>query len=69
MLKWGDPFTFGVLIPLGMLAVLAFIPYIFPEPAEADLGRWFPKSNRLAQIVFSLLALIVIGLSLISFIP
>jgi quinol-cytochrome oxidoreductase complex cytochrome b subunit len=66
LLKWGDPFIFGVLIPLGILAVLALIPYIFPGPVEIDLGRWFPKSNRLAQIVFSLLAVIVIGLTLLA---
>ena len=66
LLKWGDPFTFGVLIPLGILVVLALIPYIFPQPVEGDLGRWFPKSNRLAQVVFSLLAIIVIGLTLLA---
>ncbi len=56
MLKWGDPFILGVLVPLGILAVLALIPYIFPQPAETDLGRWFPKSNRLVQVVFGLIA-------------
>jgi quinol-cytochrome oxidoreductase complex cytochrome b subunit len=69
MLKWGDPFVFGVLIPLGILAVLALIPYIFPQPAEADIGRWFPKSNRLAQVVVGVIALIVIVLTLLSLIP
>ena len=66
LLRWGDPFTFGVLIPLCILAVLALIPYIFPQPVEVDLGRWFPKSNRIAQIVFSLLAILVIGLTLLA---
>ena len=66
LLKWGDPFIFGVLIPLGILAVLAFIPYIFSGPSETDLGRWLPESNRLAQVVFGLLALLITGLSLLS---
>ena len=66
LLKWGDPFTFGVLIPLGILAVLVLIPYILPQPAETDQGRWFPKSNRLAQIIFSSLAIVVIGLTLLE---
>jgi quinol-cytochrome oxidoreductase complex cytochrome b subunit len=69
MLKWGDPFTFGVLVPLGILFVLALIPYIFPKPSDSDIGRWFPKSNRLAQIVVSAIALIVIVLTLLSLIP
>ena len=69
LLKWGDPFMFGVLIPLGILAVLALIPYIFPEPDESDIGRWFPKSNRLAQIVVTLMTLMIIGLSLLALLP
>jgi quinol-cytochrome oxidoreductase complex cytochrome b subunit len=69
MLKWGDPFLFGVLVPLGILAVLALIPYIFPQPDESELGKWFPKSNRLAQIIFSLLAFLVIGLTVFALIP
>ena len=68
LLKWGDPFIFGVLIPLVLLGLLALIPYIFPESVETDLGRWFPKSNRLAQVVFGLLALGVSGLTLLALI-
>ncbi|NCP87189.1 MAG: hypothetical protein CO094_07435 [Anaerolineae bacterium CG_4_9_14_3_um_filter_57_17] len=67
MLKWGDPFLWGVLVPLMVLGVLALIPYIFPQPAEAELGRWFPKSNRAAQIVVSVIALIVIVLTLLTY--
>jgi quinol-cytochrome oxidoreductase complex cytochrome b subunit len=69
MLKWGDPFLWGVLVPLGMLAVLALVPYVFPKPAESEVGRWFPKSNRLAQMVVSLIVLIIIALTLFSLIP
>ncbi len=66
MLKWGDPFLLGVLVPLVILAVLALIPYIFPKPIESELGRWFPKSNRLAQIALGLIAFIVILLTLLA---
>jgi quinol-cytochrome oxidoreductase complex cytochrome b subunit len=69
MLKWGDPFIFGILIPLGLLALLALIPYILPKPADGDIGRWFPRSNRLAQIVVSVIALTVITLTLLSLRP
>jgi len=64
MLKWGDPFLFGVLIPLVILLVLTLIPYIFPPPAEADIGRWFPKSNRLAQGIVAAVAVLVLILTL-----
>ena len=66
MLKWGDPFIFGVLIPFAILVIIALIPYIFPKPVDSDIGRWFPKSNRLAQIGISLISLIVIVLTLMT---
>lgn len=66
MLKWGDPFIFGILIPTGILLVLALIPYIFPQPVEAEVGRWFPRSNRVAQIVVIVISLIVIVLTVIA---
>lgn len=69
MLKWGDPFILGVLIPLGVLTILALIPYLFPKPADAEIGSWFPKSNRVVQIVVSVIALIVIILTLLPLIP
>ncbi len=68
MLKWGDPFIFGVLIPFGILVLLALIPYIFPQPADGDIGKWFPRSNRLAQTVVLLIVLIVIALTLMMLI-
>lgn len=69
LLKWGDPFIFGVLIPLGSLAILALIPYLFPKPTDGEIGKWFPKSNRFAQIIVSVIALIIIGLTLLSLTP
>lgn len=68
MLKWGDPFMFGVLIPFGILVLLALIPYIFPRPADGDIGHWFPRSNRPAQIVVLWIVLIVIALTLMMLI-
>jgi quinol-cytochrome oxidoreductase complex cytochrome b subunit len=65
MLKWGNPLVFGVLIPLGILLGLALIPFIFPQPAEGDVGRWFPKSNRPAQIAVGVIGLLVFALTLV----
>lgn len=69
MLKWGDPFLWGVLAPLAVPVVLALIPYIFPQPVERELGRWFPKSNRLAQAVLAALAVLVIVLTILGNLP
>jgi quinol-cytochrome oxidoreductase complex cytochrome b subunit len=69
MLKWGDPFLFGVLIPLGILLILALVPYISPKPADSDIGSWFPKSNRTAQVIVSMIALVLLMLTLLFFLP
>jgi len=66
LLKWGDPFLFGVLIPSGILIILALIPYIFPQPAERDIGRWFPKSNRWAQAVAAAISGVILVLTLMN---
>ena len=66
MLKWGDPFIFGILIPLGILALIALIPYIFPQPADEDIGKWFPKSNRVAQVIIGFIALFIFILTFIN---
>jgi len=64
MLKWGDPFIFGVLIPTSILTFLALIPYIFPKPNEADIGQWFPKSNRVVQVIVGFIVVFIIILTL-----
>ena len=69
MLKWGDPFLWGVLAPLIILLIIALIPYIFPKPAAGELGRWFPRSNRVAQITLALIALLIILLTILGSLP
>ncbi len=66
MLKWGDPFLLGVALPLAFLALLAVIPYLFPKPTAAELGRWFPRSNRIAQITLAIIAVGVVALTIIG---
>ncbi len=66
MLKWGDPLLWGVLVPAGLLTLIALLPYIFPQPAPADLGRWFPKSNRLAQIILAGIVIFILALTLVN---
>jgi quinol-cytochrome oxidoreductase complex cytochrome b subunit len=68
MLKWGNPFLWGVLVPCIFLAVLVLVLYTFPEPAQAELGCWFPPSGRAAQITIGGLALTVLILSFLALI-
>jgi len=69
MLKWGDPFLWGVAIPLLVLLLLALIPYIFPKPVESELGRWFPASGRVAQITLAIIAVLIILLTIMGSVP
>jgi len=67
LLKLGDPFIFGVLIPLGALLVLALVPYITPKKlSPAELGRWFPHGGRNIQILIAILAGVIILLTLLA---
>ena len=63
LLKWGDPFFLGVMLPVVVLAVLALIPFLLPSASPRELGRWFPRGNRAAQIVFAVIAAGVAGLT------
>jgi quinol-cytochrome oxidoreductase complex cytochrome b subunit len=69
LLKLGSPFLWGVVVPLAVLTAISLIPYIFPAPAEAELGKWFPRCNRLAQ-VFLVVILLSIGiLTVLALLP
>jgi quinol-cytochrome oxidoreductase complex cytochrome b subunit len=68
LLKLGNPFLYGVLIPLGALVLLALLPYMLPVAAPTELGRWFPPGNRLAEVIVALLAVAIILLTLLNLI-
>ena len=69
MLQWGNPFLWGVLVPILILLLLASIPYIFPKPHESELGRWFPASGRIVQITVAIIALLIILLTVLGSFP
>lgn len=66
LLKLGDPFFWGVLIPLLVLSGLALIPYLLPLPQPVDLGSWFPKTGRLAQVLSAILVCILVALTILA---
>lgn len=69
MLKLGSPFFWGVVVPLAVLLLLSLIPYIFPNVVKPELGRWFPRGNRLARIVALFLLLGVLVLTVFALLP
>jgi quinol-cytochrome oxidoreductase complex cytochrome b subunit len=67
LLKLGNPFIFGVLIPLGVLLLIALVPYITSHQlTPAELGRWFPRGGRTAQVLVAVLAVIILLLTLLA---
>ena len=66
MLKWGDPFLWGVLVPVIVLAIVTLIPYMVPRTAAGELGTWFPKSGRIAQIAVAAIALVILSLTILG---
>ena len=56
-LQWGDPFLWGVALPLIAVIILAVLPYILPNAKPEEWGSWLPAGNRAAQVI----AIIVIG--------
>ncbi len=69
MLKLGNPFFWGVVVPLAVLGLVSLIPYVFPKPAMAELGHWFPKGNRIAQVVVLILLLAIVVLTILAILP
>lgn len=66
LLKLGDPFLLGVLLPIGVVALLALMPYILPNAQPRELGRWLPRGSRIAQVVTGLLLAGLLALTLLA---
>jgi quinol-cytochrome oxidoreductase complex cytochrome b subunit len=66
LLRLGNPFIWGVLVPGSILLFLALIPYILPRPKNNELGAWFPPSNRLARAISAAILALLVGLTLLA---
>lgn len=66
LLRWGDPFVFGIVLPFVIFLFLIAIPYALPNPPLEELGGWFPAGSRASQAIFALLVLTLIALSLLA---
>ena len=66
LLKWGDPFWLGIIIPIVVVTLLGLFPYILPNAEKNELGRWFPRGNRLAQVLTILLYVIILVLTFLG---
>jgi quinol-cytochrome oxidoreductase complex cytochrome b subunit len=66
LLRLGNAFWMGVAIPLGIVAFLAFIPYLLPNARQAELGEWFPRGGRIAQVCVAILAAAILALTCLA---
>ena len=69
LVRLGDPFWMGIVIPIAILLLVALIPFIFSAPPIEQRGRWFPRGGRTAQLLVSLLVVLITGLSVWALIP
>ncbi len=69
LLKFGDPFVMGILIPIVVVFVLGSMPYILPNAKSEELGNWFPRGNRIAQVIAVLIMAIILMLTVLGAIP
>ncbi len=69
MLKLGNPFLWGVVIPLAVLLAVTLIPYIFSPTSPRELGKWFPRSGRSAQVFFFFIVFCILTLTVLALLP
>lgn len=65
-LKVGNPFLWGVAVPLLAVIILGLLPYLLPNAEPSELGRWLPRGSRAAQIVGMAVILIIFALTLLG---
>jgi quinol-cytochrome oxidoreductase complex cytochrome b subunit len=68
LLRYGGAFWMGILIPLGMLTIIASLPYLFPQAVHEQNGHWFPPSGRIAQIIVGAIAVAWLILTILELI-
>ena len=66
LLKFGNPFLLGIMVPVLVVVVLGAMPYILPNAKREELGTWFPRGNRIAQVVAVLIMLAILVLTLLG---
>lgn len=67
LLRFGDPFLFGVVIPASIFGILSGIPFIFPKLKTLEIGSWFPVSGRPAQATAIVCLIIILFFTIRAF--
>jgi len=67
-LQFGNPFLWGVAMPLFAVILLALLPYVLPNAQKEEWGRWFPTGNRLGQILGIIIISVIFFLTILGWI-
>jgi quinol-cytochrome oxidoreductase complex cytochrome b subunit len=54
----------GVIVPTVLVLVLLAVPYLDRNPAGS--GQWFARERRIANTIFTLLAIVAVGLTIVG---
>jgi quinol-cytochrome oxidoreductase complex cytochrome b subunit len=65
LIRLGNPFVLGILIPLLVLFVLVMLPLIAPVRPD-ELGQWFPRSGRTSQVITAVIGLSIVFLTVLA---
>ncbi len=66
LLRFGNAFWLGIVVPILMLVALGLLPYFVKQPAPDQKGQWFPRAGRIGQIIAAGLALAWLVLTLME---
>jgi quinol-cytochrome oxidoreductase complex cytochrome b subunit len=64
LVSWGHPFWMGVFLPTLVVIFLILIPYL--DRSQIGTGVWLHPSRRLHNILFTVFAVIAIGLIIVG---
>ncbi len=67
-LKLGNPFFWGVVVPLLAVIILGLLPYVLPHAEPNEQGHWLPKGNRAAQVIGMAVITILFGLTILGWV-
>jgi amino acid transporter len=59
----------GILVPILVVIALGALPYILPNAKREELGKWFPRGNRIAQVIAVLIMFLILLLTVLGAIP
>ena len=58
----------GILIPIGLLIVLALVPF-WIDRRDQGVAQWFNREGRAAQVIVIVMVVVMIALTIMGLLP